>query len=222
MGDITIGKSSEGFGRQLLFLLLVILLLFAAFAAYVQSQGVSVTTASQEAQGQCDFTQNIFNTQAEAFTLAQQLEAYRSANPTFRNYGMGSYTICYKDGTQQRFPSPIAPGYTQPSLPPNATHSEQAVYQWLLKQFSSLSLDFSTVTGIYAVIFSQVVVCELCRPDMVSWLRNLRQAGKTNRIFLSIWDIARGKGFVPTVQPSGNGIPLTIGDIERVPIVFEP
>lgn len=222
MGDIAIGRSSTGFGRKPLLLLLGILLLLAASAAYVQSQGVGVTTASQEAPSQCDFTRNGFNTQLEAFTLAQQLEAYRSANPTFRNYGMGSYTICYKDGTQQRFPSPIAPGYTQTALPRNATHSEQAVYQWLLKQFASLTLDFSTVSGVYTVIFSQVVVCELCQPDMVSWLRNLRQAGKTNKVFLSIWDIARGKGFVPTAQPGGSGIPLSFEDIERVPIVFEP
>lgn len=220
MGDISIGRSSTGFGRQLLLLFLGMLLLLAASAAYVQSQGVSVTTTSQESPGQCDFTQNRFNTQIEAFTLAQQLEAYRSANPTFRNYGIGSYTICYKDGTQQRFPSPIAPGYTQTALPRNATHSEQAVYQWLLKQFTSLTLDLSTVSGVYVVIFSQVVVCDLCQPDMVSWQRNLRQTGKTNKVFLSIWDIARGKGFIPTVQPSGSGIPLTLGDIERVPIIF--
>ena len=206
--------------RAGLVLALAVLILLALLAAFLSS-GVNTTNQTEPA-GQCDFTTKAFNARQEAFTLAQKLEAYRSANPTIRNYGIGSYTICYKNGTQRRFPSPVAPGYSQSTLPTNATHSEQAVYQWLLKQFASLSLDLSTVSGIYTVIFSQVVVCDQCRTDMVPWLRNLRLAAKTNKITLSIWDIARGKGFIPTIQPAGNGTPIGPGDLEKVSIPFAP
>jgi len=85
-----------------------------------------------------------------------------------------------------------------------------------------LSLDFALVSGIYVVIFSQVTVCDKCEPDMVSWLSNLRKAANAMKVSLSIWDIARGKGFIPTMQPAGNGTPITPEDIERVPIPFAP
>jgi hypothetical protein len=213
---------AQGHGRLwLILLLLVLLLLFALLALPLLNTNVG-TTSQTEPAGQCDFATKTFNARQEAFTLGQALELYRRTHPTSRNYGMGSYTICYKNGTQQRFPSPIAPGYSQTVIPKNATHSEQAVYQWLLKQFMGLSLDFSTVSGIYAVIFSQVTVCDLCEPDMVSWLSNLRLAAKTNKVALSIWDIARNRGFIPTVQPAGNGAPTTPDDIERVSIPFAP
>ncbi len=200
-----------------LFLVAALLLLLLALPLFNVNVG---TTSQTEPAGQCDFTTKTFNARQEAFLLGQRLASYRETHPTFANYGMGSYTICYKNGTQQRFPSPIAPGYSQKPTPTNATHSEQAVYQWLLRQFRDLALDFSTVSGIYAVIFSQVTVCDLCEADMVSWLSNLRQAAKTNKVALSVWDLARGAGFAPTVQPGGNGAPATPDDVERVPIPF--
>lgn len=203
--------------------LFVVLIILAALAALPLLKGnVRIGTAVSQPTpaGQCQFDTRSFATPQEAFTLAQYLEQYRIAHPTARNYGMGSYTICYKDGTQQRFPSPVAPGFSQTPLPHNATHSEQAVYQWLLQQFMALALDASTIRGIYVVIFSQVQVCVPCQSDMIDWLRNLRQAAKTPKVGLSIWDIARGKGFVPTLQPAGSGTPIAIEDIEKVPIPF--
>lgn len=223
--DLDSPRDAEAARRQarawIIILLLVLLIVLVGI--FLNTTGAGVTTTTQtNTEGQCNFAAQAFNARQEAFTLAQKLAQYRSTKPTFRNYGAGSYTICYKNGTQQRFPSPIAPGYSQTATPTNATHSEQAVYQWLLQQFRGLSLDFSSVSGIYVVIFSQVTVCEQCEPDMVSWLSNLRTAAKTPKVSLSIWDIARGKGFIPTVQPAGNGMPVTPEDIERVQIPFAP
>jgi hypothetical protein len=131
--------------------------------------------------------------------------------------------MCYSDASQQRLQSPVFKGYenlTDPGQPRNATHSEQSSYGWLQLQLSRISVNQSTTTAIYAVIFSQVIVCLPCRKDMVSWQKVLRQKAKTNNLYLSIWDIAPGKGFIPTVNPAGTGIPITIGDLERIHIQF--
>lgn len=109
-----------------------------------------------------------------------------------------------------------------PTKPLNATHSEQSVYKWLQKNLSRLAINQSTVAAVYTVIFSQVTICGPCARDMILWQRGLRQAAKSSRLFLSIWDIIYGKGFIPSTFPAGNGTPVTIDVIRRVPIVFTP
>jgi hypothetical protein len=180
-------------------------------------------TGQAENQGQCQFAARRFYTQQEAFTLAQAAQDQRSAFPFGGNYAIGSYTICYKNNTQQRFPSPPAKGYdnlTDTTLPVNATHGEQAVYKWLQNQLLQLSIDLTTVQGIYAVIFSQVRVCTACKSMMVSWQRTLRQKARTASVFLSIWDL--NPGFDPATYPAGPASPVVLSDLERVPIVFAP
>jgi len=180
-------------------------------------------TAQTENEGQCQFTTRRFYTQQEAFTLALAAQEQRSAFPFGGNYAIGSYTICYKNETQQRFPSPPAKGYdnlTDTTKPINATHSEQAVYNWLQHQFTHLSIDRSSVQGIYVVIFSQVRVCTACREDMISWQRTLRQEAGVTNVFLSIWDL--NPGFNPATYPAGPPASVTFGELERVPIAFTP
>jgi Tfp pilus assembly protein PilV len=190
----------------------------------LSSLNLRVNTSTQNAsEGQCQSNSQNFDARQEALTLAQAAEQYRHSKPFAGNYGLGSYTMCYSDASQQRLQSPVFKGYenlTDPGQPRNATHSEQSSYGWLQLQLSRISVNQSTTTAIYAVIFSQVIVCLPCRKDMVSWQKVLRQKAKTNNLYLSIWDIAPGKGFIPTVNPAGTGIPITIGDLERIHIQF--
>lgn len=178
-----------------------------------------------EAEGQCLSAGQDFNTEQEAFTLAQAAEQQRRMQPFGGNYGLGSYTLCYKDGSQRRVQSPVFRGYrntTDKTKPPNYTHSEQATYGWLQSEFSHLSIDRGRVRAIYTVIFSQVVICLPCRRDMKSWQRTLRQIVKTNNLFLSVWDIAPEKSFAPSTYPAGIGTPIAADDLEEVRIQFDP
>lgn len=178
------------------------------------------TTTQNNSEGQCLSSGKNFNARLEAFTLAQTAEQYRSANKFAGNYGLASYTICYKDGSQSRVQSSVFKGFDSATKPKNSTHSEQAAYGWLRYSLPRLSVDQNKVVAIYTVIFSQVVVCNLCQQDMKSWQRILRQQAKTNQLFLSIWDIMSGKGFNPATYPAGTGIPVTIDDVRKVPIDF--
>ena len=204
---------------------LVLLLLAALVVGYLilSASNVNVNVATQNASdGQCQDAEKSFDEQQEAFTLALEAEQYRTANPIGANYGLGSYTICYKDGTQQRVQSIVYKGFYSKTQPINDTHSEQIIYGWLQNKLSSLSLDRSNIVAIYAVIFSQVKVCDLCVKDMKSWQRVLRQKARTNSLYLSVWDIIFGQGFVPSTYPAGNGTPITIDALRKVPIRFFP
>ncbi len=72
------------------------------------------------------------------------------------------------------------------------------------------------------MIFSQVAVCPDCEKDMQSWQRTLRQKARTNMLFLSIWNIPRGKGFDPKRYLAGRGPSVAIDDLEEVFIEFNP
>lgn len=183
----------------------------------------SATPASCPAAGQVFDVQQAFDAQQEAFVLAQSAEQYRAANPFGGNYGLGSYTICLNDGTLRRVQSMPFKGYRDYTLPvsqQHTTHSEQKTYGWLQVQLSRMSIDKSKIAAIYVVIFSQVIVCPPCQQDMVYWQRTLRQKARTNNLYLSVWEIEGGKGFVPTVYPAGTGTPIAITDLRQVPIRF--
>lgn len=214
-------KQSPTWILVILLLLVIVVAFFAVIAVLPTINVVPNIQSKTQEQGQCQFDTQRFLTQQEAFTLAGAAQTQRSAFPFRGNYAIGSYTICYKNSTQQRFQSPVAKGYdnlTDTSSPMNATHGEQAVYQWLQTQLFHLSIDQTTVQGIYAVIFSQVVVCVACQRDMVSWQQTLRQKAGTNRLLLSIWDL--NPGFDPATYPAGPTHPVTLNDLKRVSIVF--
>lgn len=83
--------------------------------------------------GQCLSGGTQFNGRQEAFQLAQLSEQYRAGHSYNGNYGYASYTLCYKDDTQQRRLSPVAPGFDNikdKTKPLNYTHSEQILYRW--------------------------------------------------------------------------------------------
>lgn len=210
----------------LIFLLILLALGILIFALPSLNTRVSTTTQTAS-QGQCLSNGQGFDEHQEAFTLAQVAEQYRSTHPYKGNYALGSYTICYTDGTQQRVQSPLAPGYTSTptaTIRANDTHSEQGIYKWLERNLTSLSIDQSQVAAIYTVIFSQVRVCLPCQGNMVTWQRNLRVAARTNSVFLSIWDIRfkSKSGFDPAKYLAGTGIPVAIADLEKVMIAFAP
>ena len=215
-------KSSLG-----LIIFLLILLVVGIFFL-VPSYNIRTNTATQTTtENQCPQTGQSFDAQQEAFTLAQSAEQYRQIKPYNGNYGLGSYIICLTNGAMRRIQSMPFQGYYDRSLPyyqQHLTHSEQATYKWLQDQLSRLSLsrNLNKVAAIYVVIFSQVLVCTSCQRDMIDWQRTLRQKAKVENLYLSVWDIMLGKGFVPTVYPAGTGIPVSIDDLEEVNIPFAP
>ena len=204
---------------------LLIILVFAILYAIAQF-GASVGTQTSN-QSQCLNNGQGFNNEQEAFALAQTAEQYRAAKPLPVNYGLGSYTICYKDGSFTRRQSIVFPGRKNngqfPGKPENVTHSEQSALGWLRSQLRTLSIDRSQVAAIYTVIFSQVIVCGPCQKDMTQWQRILRQEAKTERVYLSVWQLTYGKGgFDPATYPAGTGTPVTIDMIQEVKIAFVP
>ena len=212
-------QSRNGLIIFLLFFLLVVLI-FAYTGLRLGNSGTQTPS-----EGQCRSNGQQFDGRQEAFTLAQMAEQYRAGHAFNGNYGYASYTLCLKDGSQQRFPSPVAPGYdntVDKTKPRNDTHSEQALQRWLIKQLTSISFDANTLAGIYVITFSQVRVCDACLSDMVSWQADLRQAAKTSLLYLAIWDIRPGtpSAFLPTVAPKGTGTPVALGDLRRVSVPF--
>lgn len=209
--------------RSSLWLIFLLLLLFVLLVLALPLVNTRVNTSTQTGiQSQCPETGQHFDDQQEAFTLAQAAQQYRSAHPFRGNYGLGSYIICFQDGSQQRNQSPVFKGYDSPTQPKNQTHSEQSSYGWLQLQFSRLSIDPTSVTAIYAVIFSQVLVCPACKKDMISWQRTLRQKVKMDNVVLSMWDILPEKGFDPAKYPAGTGTFVTPEMLEQVNIPFLP
>lgn len=206
-----------------LIMFLLILLVLGIFLL-LPSYNTRVNTSTQSTtQNQCPQNGQSFDTQQEAFTLAQSAEQYRRVHSFGGNYGLGSYIICFTDGTQQQEQSKPFEGFYSTELPKplqHITHSEQHTYDWLQEQLSLLSIDQSQVTAIYAVNFSQVAVCVPCQQDMIYWQRSLRQKVKTDKLYLSIWDIIRGKGFAPVTNRAGTGTPVAITDLRQVPILF--
>lgn len=210
-------------GRSSGWIWLILLILFALVLVALVGPllNANVKTATQNSnESHCPPTGQAFNGLQEAFTLAQTAEQYRLKSPFKGIYGLASYIICFRDGSQQRNQSPVFKGYDSPTQPTNATHSEQPSYRWLQLQFSRLSVDLNTVTAIYATIFSQVAVCSVCKQDMISWQQTLRQKAGTDQVYLSIWDIARGKGFDPATYPAETGVSVTSDVLEQVSIPF--
>ena len=208
-----------------LLIFLIILLALGVLIFALPSLNTKVSTTTQTASnGQCLPNGQGFDEQQEAFTLAQAAELYRAAHSFGGNYGYGSYTLCYSDGTQQRVQSSAEKGFNNKNGQgrPNDTHSEQAVYDWMESELEGLSIDRNQVAAIYAVIFSQVIVCYSCQKDMVTWQRTLREKAKTNNLYLSIWDIRPGtkSSIIPATYPAGTGIPVAIEDLRKVPIHF--
>lgn len=206
---------------------LLVILVFAVLYGLAQF-GASVGTQTRNQNQRLNNGQS-FNYKPEAFVLAQTAERYRANRkpPWYGNFGLGSYTICYKDGTANRVQSSVFPGSDNdgqfPDLPENATHSEQSALVWLRRQLGTLSIDRSQIVAIYTVIFSQVKVCGPCRTDMTQWQRILREEAKTQQLYLSIWQLIPGKGgFNPKQFPKGTGTPVAINMIQEVKIAFVP
>lgn len=205
---------------------LLILLLIVSVIAYTALR-LGNSGGQANTNGQCLSNGAQFNGRREAFQLAQLSEQYRAGYSYNGNYGYASYTLCYKDGTQQRRLSSVAPGFDNvkdKTKPLNYTHSEQALFRWASSQLTSISFDAGKLAGIYVIIFSQVRVCDACVQDMVSWQSQLRQVAKTSLLYLAIWDIRPGtpSAFIPTVSPAGTGTPVAIADLRRVTINFIP
>jgi hypothetical protein len=160
--------------------------------------------------------------QQEAFRLAQETQAYRQAHPYGGNYGRGSITVQYADGTSRRYPSPISQGYDAPNPPIYRTHSEQKIDRWLRAELTRLRQQhvFDKATAIRIVIFSQVIVCPQCRTAMIRWQRQYRALAATTALFVTVWQLTPGKaGFNPKVTPQGKPVPDPT-DVQQVKIPF--
>lgn len=202
-----------------IFLLLLVIVVGLAFAVGSLSAVGTVTTTTTATQ-ECP----PFDSQAEAFRLAQIAELYRARNPRGTNYGLGSYVVCYANGKIDVYQTPVFPGFYDTSLDPtHIMHSEQQTYRQLQNKLANPVLHVNEIANIFVVIFSQVTVCDNCIPDMVSWQSVLRQKASVEQLFLPVWQLRRGQGgFNPNQFPKGLGKPITIAGLEQVEIPFAP
>ena len=136
-------KQSSSWWLIIFLLILLILGIFLLLPSY----NTQINTSTQSTtQNQCPQAGQSFDARQEAFMLAQSAEQYRRMHPFGGNYGLGSYIICFTDGTQQREQSRLYEGFYSTELPrslQHITHSEQYAYDWLQEQLSLLSIDQS-------------------------------------------------------------------------------
>lgn len=206
---------TQGKSTLLGFVLLIVLLIVAFLVA--ASLNLARTTTQT---AQCPF-----EARQEAFRLAHEAEQQRTARPFRGNYGVGSVTICFKDGSNYYYTTEVYQGHdsaTVSGYPKQKAHSEQLAYDEVYGTLAEASFDRSQFVGVYVVIFSQIIVCPGCQGEMGLWQRELRQEVHTNRVFLTIWQLRVGKGFRPKQFPGGTGTPVTINDIQQVFVTFDP
>lgn len=201
-----------------IFLLLLVIVVGIAFAAgSLSAVGTATTTTTQQCPP--------FDAQAEAFRLAQAAEQFRTRNPTPRNYGLGSYVLCYISGRIDTYQTPVFSGVNDNTgeNPINSTHSEPQTYHQLQKALGNPTLHTDEIVNIFVIIFTQVRVCRVCAPDMISWQSTLRQIAGVEQLSLSIWQLRLGNSsFDPRRFPQGLGIPITLAGVQRVSIPFAP
>lgn len=170
-----------------------------------------------------------FDSQQEAFQLAQDTQAYRmklfqQGRSIKNNLGYASITITYTDGTKARryvqltsdgSPLPFA-GYD-----PYTSHSEFFAHGWVKGTLRSLRQSGTALTHVASVdivIFSQVRVCDDCRKAMVGWLREFKVDAGTDAVSLTIWQLTRG--FDPAKLQQGRSV-TSPSDVSPVPIPFD-
>jgi hypothetical protein len=202
----------------IIFLLLLVIVVGSVFA--VGSLNIAGTKTATKTAKPCP----VFNVPAEAFRLAQIAEQYRTRNPTSRNYGLGSYAVCYASGRTSADQTAVFPGNTDPKLnPTNIMHSEQQTYRQLQNKLANPAIHTDEFVSIFVVIFSQVTVCGPCQSDMISWQSVLRQKADVEQLSLSIWQLHPGQGgFNPSIFQRGLGTPITMAGLEEVEIPFAP
>lgn len=203
--------------------------LSGCFLVIILALGIILAVAALHTNNNPGGSNPSFDKQAEAYSLAQAAQDYREHHPQAVNYGLASITLFYDNAPSRRFvPTDqrgfIAPfpGYDSPVAPKNQTHSEFFARKWILNTLGILKrtgLINTHITEIDIIIFSQVVVCPPCATAMVSWQREFRDAAGISNLFLSIWQIARGKGYDPADFPKGK--PVKESDIQEVPISFD-
>lgn len=193
--------------RRMLFLVLLVLVSLALYTLY--------RIATRPSGYSFD--------QSEAFHLAQECQDWRSHHSSPGNYGRPSITIFYDDGSQRRF----APGHGRcfegfdDQYGENSTHSEIQSHNWVKDELAGLKkagyIDQHT-TGVAVVVFSQVIVCRLCRAEMRGWLREFRTEAGTDTLTVTIWQLTRG--YNPVRVPRGRPV-TSEADVSRVPITFD-
>jgi hypothetical protein len=208
--------------QHLTWIVILLLILGLLLLVFAQS-GIGTQTTTQSEPNHCLKGGQNFDYPAEIQALAQDAQTYRATHPFGGNYGEGSITLCYSDGSFTVIPSSPPPfeGYNSPSPPENSTHSEWKVFRWAQQQLEQLPTTAGkTVIKIFVAIFSQVRVCGLCRNDMQTWLKDLRVAAENQNVILSIWQIRPGSAsaFDPAKNP--RGVPTNPTDLQSVQINF--
>jgi hypothetical protein len=206
--------------KSTLWIIFLLLLIIVGGVLALGSLSIVGTKTTTQTAKPCP----IVDEQVEAFKLAQIAEHYRKLKPDPRNYGLGSYVVCYTNGLISTYQTPVFPGNTDKTLSPtNIMHSEQQTYRQLQKVLADPALHIGEIVNIFVIIFSQVTVCGPCQSDMISWQDILRQKAGVEPLFLSVWDLIQGNGgFDPQSQRAGTGIPVTPANLRLVTIPFAP
>ena len=213
------GTSTKSSTLPLFILLLLLLLGLLIFGLPSLNLRLNVATQSNS-QGQCAFNSIPFDAQKEAFILATNAQEYRTTHQTARNYANASITLCEGNAARAPLRSQVYYGYNALSGPPYTTHAEQFAHdQWIIPNLTGVSKsnNYTKITYIYVIIFSQVRICDGCKETMKKWLSEFKKVAGTNNLDLSVWQLT--KGYDPRQFPAGKPVTST-ADVTQVLITF--
>jgi RHS repeat-associated protein len=117
----------------------------------------------------------VFDTEREARRLESIAQYVRSHNRINGNLGLASITILFKDGSVDRYTSPVYEGFDDLDGG-NTTHSEAEAQRWV--ESTLLGLNLENAVEINVVIFTELAPCggtrngSSCRRDLPQWAQD--------------------------------------------------
>lgn len=165
-------------------------------------------------------------------TMAKPVQDYRLKHPTAllgRNLGMGRIVLEYADGSPiYSIPSEFIPGQDGKGPDKNSEHSERKLHDPggfipVTLQHLQASGELDKASKVYIFIFTQVLVCDLCRPEMRGWLNDFRaevSPANQSKLEFQVWEPTFT--FNPRASPTQQRQMVSSEDITQEPIKFFP
>lgn len=142
---------------------------------------------------------------------------------------MGLIVVEFADGSPiDPIPSKIVPGQDGGDLDKNADHSERKLHDPggfipFTLQHLQASGELDKASQVYIFIFTQVIVCNLCRAEMKGWLNDFRaEVSPANRSKLNFQVWKPTFIFNPGESPAKQTQMVSSEDITQEPIKFFP
>ncbi len=163
-------------------------------------------------------------------TMAKPVQDYRLKHPTYgRNLAMCQIVVEYTDGSPiYALTSEMVPGQDGGDLDKNSDHSERKLHDAggfipTTLQHLQASGELDKASKVYIFIFTQVLVCDLCRPEMRGWLNDFRaevSPANQSKLEFQVWEPTFT--FNPRASPAQQRQMVSSEDITQEPIKFFP